>query len=284
MLIKVLIFVGVAVALLGLLWIFQRSFIYMPIGVPGRPAEDGLPRAETVSLATEDGLSLGAWALPPPGSRAAPWVVVFNGNAGNRAIRAPLAAGLERLGCGVLLFDYRGYGGNQGRPSETGLARDARAARAYLAGRPDVDARRLVYFGESLGTGVAVSLALEHPPAALVLRSPFTSAVDVGQRQFPFLPLRWMMWDQYQSIERIGRIRCPLLVIAGARDTVVPYALSVRVYEAAPQPKRLVTLQADHNDYEMLAGEVLLGAIGEFLAGAIQFRLNLETADSGALR
>ena len=112
-------------------------------------------------------------------------LIVFNGNAGNRAYRADLARAFRGRGAAVLLFDYRGFGGNDGRPTESGLAADARAARAYLDTRNDVDHKRLVYFGESLGAAVALGLAVEHPPLALVLRSPFTSLADVGATALP---------------------------------------------------------------------------------------------------
>jgi fermentation-respiration switch protein FrsA (DUF1100 family) len=129
-----------------------------------------------------------------------------------------LAAALQRHGFQVLLVDYRGYGGNPGVPSKNGLAADGRAARAYLAGRPGVDLSRLVYFGESLGTAVAVDLAVEHPPAALVLRSPFTTMGDLGQHHYPFLPVGLLLQDRFAAIDQIQRIRVPLLVIAGVRS------------------------------------------------------------------
>ncbi len=171
-------YVAVLAALLVLIWTMQRRLMYFPTaGVP-TPEEIGLADVEPVTFETTDGLTLSGWFVAPPGPSPRVTVLVFNGNAGNRAHRGPLAAALHRHGVQVLVVDYRGYGGNPGRPTEKGLAADSRAARAYLAGRPDVDASRIVYFGESLGTAVAVHLAVEHPPAALVLRSPFTSIIN----------------------------------------------------------------------------------------------------------
>ena len=193
-------------------------------------------------------------------------VLVLNGNAGNRAHRARLAVALHRHGLQVLLVDYRGYGGNPGSPSETGLGIDSRAARGFLAARPDVDASRLVYFGESLGTAVAIDLAVEHPPAALILRSPFTSMSDLGRHHYPFLPVRLLLRDTFEMLDKIRRIRAPLLVIAGERDRIVPIGNTRRLYDAASAPKTILVFPgADHNDDELLAGEEMIRAIIGFL-------------------
>jgi fermentation-respiration switch protein FrsA (DUF1100 family) len=193
--------------------------------------------------------------------------VVFNGNAGDRSMRAALAAALNRMGHSVLLFDYRGYGGNPGRPTEDGLAADARAAQAWLAAQPDVDPNLIAYFGESLGAAVAVGLSVQRPPAALVLRSPFTSLADVAAVHYPWLPVRRLLLDRYPSIERIASVSAPLLVIAGDRDDIVPLSLSRRLYEAAAEPKRFVLIPgAGHNDPALLDGPQMLGEINGFLS------------------
>src|SRR5712691_2177209 len=259
-------YVAVLAALLVLIWTMQRRLMYFPTaGVP-TPEEIGLADVEPVTFETTDGLTLSGWFVASSGPSPRVTVLVFNGNAGNRAHRGPLAAALHRHGVQVLLVDYRGYGGNPGSPTEKGLAADSRAARAYLAGRPDVDASRIVYFGESLGTAVAVDLAVEHPPAALVLRSPFTSMADVGQHHYPFLPVRLLLRDRFPAIDQIPRIRAPLLVIAGGHDRIVPIDNSRLLYDAAVAPKTLLVLpDADHNDYELLAGDEMIQAIVRFL-------------------
>jgi fermentation-respiration switch protein FrsA (DUF1100 family) len=257
--------VAIAVLLL-FLWVTQRRMMYFPFDEVPAPAALGLTNVETVTFDTADGLRLGGWffSLADNGPQAT--VLIFNGNAGNRAHRAPLATALRRQGLQVLLLDYRGYGGNPGSPTERGLAADARGALRYLTSRADVARSRLIYFGESLGTAVAVDLALEHPPAALVLRSPFTSMADVGQRHYPWLPVRWLIRDRYAASERIRRIRVPLLVIAGDRDRIVPLEFSRRLYEAANQPKKFFTLpDADHNDLELFAGNAVIAEIVRFL-------------------
>ena len=253
--------VSVAV-LLALIWTVQRRLMYFPARDVPAPGAIGLTGVEPVTFETRDGLPLGGWFFPVSGSSTSATVLVFNGNAGNRVHRVPLALALHRHGLQVLLVDYRGYGGNPGAPSENGLAHDSRAARAYLAGRPDVDRSRLVYFGESLGTAVAIDLAVEHPPAALVLRSPFTSMADLGRYHYRFLPFGLLLRDRFAAIDQIQRIRVPLLVIAGRDDRIVPIENSRRVYDAAVAPKTLLVLpDADHNDYELLAGDEMIQAI-----------------------
>jgi fermentation-respiration switch protein FrsA (DUF1100 family) len=259
-------FLLLAVALPALLFVFQRRMMFFPDNRVPAPGEVGIPQASETSFATADGLTLAGWFVKAQSGARGPAVLVFNGNAGNRAYRAPLARALGRYGYSVFLFDYRGYGGNPGSPTETGLAADARAARAYLASRSDVDATRIVYFGESLGTAVALALAVEQPPAALVLRSPFESMADVGRYHYPLLPVRLLLRDRFASNEVIGRLRSPLLVVAGDRDEIVPLDHSRRLYESAPSPKEMLVISgASHNDYELLAGDEMIQAIIRFV-------------------
>jgi len=254
----------VASGLLAVLWSQQRRLIYFPSPGPVPPAATMLPDGQDVDLRTDDGIRLGAWYFPVAGNGTA--VLVCNGNGGDRAGRIDLAAALNGMGLSVLLFDYRGYGGNPGRPSEDGLAADARAAQAWLAAQPGVE--KVVYFGESLGGAVAVGLAVERAPAALILRSPFTSLPDVAAVHYPWLPVRRLLLDRYPSIDRIGSVRAPVLVIAGDRDDIVPDRLSRRLYDAAGEPKRYVLVPgAGHNDPALLDGRPMLAEIEGFLAG-----------------
>jgi uncharacterized protein len=253
------------VLVLAVIWLFQRRLIYFPLNEPVPPAASVLPTAEEISFQTEDGLPLHGWFVPALGAIRFT-VLVFNGNAGDRSYRAPLAAGLARKGLSVLLFDYRGYGGNPGNPSERGLVSDARAARAYLESRPDVDSDKIAYFGESLGAAVAVTLAVERAPAALILRSPFTSLSDMGRLHYPFLPTGPLLRDRFDSVGRIGRVAYPVLIVAGERDQIVPLGQSRRLYDAISTTGRLVVVPgADHNDYELLAGEQLIAEIARLL-------------------
>jgi hypothetical protein len=253
--------IAVAVLLL-LLWAGQRSLMYLPLGAVVPPAAAGLHGAGAFAARTSDGISLGAWFLRADGAQRAATVIVFNGNAGNRSHRAPLARALADAGFDVCLFDYRGYGGNTGSPTEAGLLLDARAVHAAVAGRTDVDAGRIILLGESLGTGVAVSLAREVDPMAVVLRSPFTSMADVAAHHYWFLPARRLLWDRYDSLSRIGALTCPVAVVAGDRDRVVPLALSRRLFDAIRAPKRFLTVGGtDHNDVELNAGPQVVDAV-----------------------
>lgn len=261
-----LIVVLLALAPLLLVWTFQRSLIYFPMaGVPP-PEALGLANVERVSFTTDDGVTLHGWffASPEPASAT---VLVCNGNAGHRAFRADLASALRANGVHVLLFDYRGYGDNAGAPTESGLASDSRAARAYLLRRPDMQARPLFYFGESLGAAVAIELAAAYPPAGLVVRSPFTSLVDMGRLHYPFLPASLLLRDRYPSIERIRGIRAPLLVVAGDQDRIIPIDDTKRLYEAAGslEKKLVVVPGADHNDAALTHGDALLRATVTFI-------------------
>ncbi|HEX3545320.1 MAG TPA: alpha/beta hydrolase [Mycobacterium sp.] len=247
--------------MLSRIWGVQRRLIYFPSPGPVPSATAVLPNGRDVELQAGDGIRLGAWYFPGRGCA----VLVCNGNAGNRSMRAGLAVGLNRAGFSALLFDYRGYGGNPGVPSEDGLAADARAARAWLAGRPEID--RIAYFGESLGAAVAVGLAMEQPPAALVLRSPFTSLPDVAAVHYPWLPVGRLLLDRYPSIDRIASVHAPLLVIAGDRDDIVPLSLSRRLYDAAAEPKQFMLVPgAGHNDPELVDGPQVLSEIRGFLS------------------
>ena len=250
-----------------LVWTGQRRMIYFPAAEVPSPAAVGLGNVEPITFATEDGNILHGWFLEGPPSPTRFTVIVFNGNAGNRAYRAALGEALRTNGCSVLLFDYRGFGENAGTPTETGLAADARAARAYALARPGTDAGRLVYFGESLGTAVATRLAAEQPPVALILRSPFAGLAEVGRFHYPLLPVRWLLRDRFASIDYIRQVRSPLLVIAGSRDRIIPLEHTRRLYEAAPSTKTLVVVaDADHNDDELLAGDRMMEAIRQFLS------------------
>jgi fermentation-respiration switch protein FrsA (DUF1100 family) len=261
-----------AVVVIGVMYLMQRNLLYYPSAMP--PADDILPPgAVALDLRTADGLTLGAWFLPAalasgaPASGPGPAVLIFNGNAGDRSHRLDLGLALVERGYAVLLFDYRGYAGNPGSPSETGLRADARAAVDALAARPEVDAAHIAYFGESLGAAVAGGLATERPPAALILRSPPPSIAEMARHHYPYLPVvDALLLDHFRLAEQLRAVEVPTLVLVTENDEIVPSFLSRRVFEAAAGPKSYVALTgAHHNDPALFAGDELVGEIDAFL-------------------
>jgi uncharacterized protein len=200
----------------------QRRLIYFPFPAQLPRAEALVAGAREVTPQTVDGLALGAWLVEAGEPDRGVAVLVANGNAGNRSQRAPLARALAGAGLAVLLFDYRGYAGNPGRPSEQGLARDVRAAHRFLIEEAEVAPARLLYYGESLGSAVVTELASEHPPAGLVLRSPFVDLASVGRVHYPFLPVRTLLRDRYPLADQLAGVKVPTTVVYGSRDSIVP--------------------------------------------------------------
>jgi pimeloyl-ACP methyl ester carboxylesterase len=230
-----------------------NSLLYFPShAIVQTPEEAGLDSRE-LSLETDDGARLHGWWI---GARneSLGHLLLCHGNAGNVGDRVLHAALLTAAGFDVLLFDYRGYGRSSGRPDEEGTYRDARAALACLLGLPGVESARVFYLGESLGGAVAVNLALERPPAGLVLLSTFTGVRELGHLHYPLLPAS-LIPDAYPTVRRIARLRAPLLVLHGDRDDIVPLAQARTVFAAAPEPKLIhVFTGAGHNDLLELAG------------------------------
>jgi hypothetical protein len=252
---------AVLVTILAVVWALQRQLIYLPSTAAVAPAAKVFPEGDDVVLETADGLRLDAWFVPATRAPRDMAVLVANGNAGDRSARAPLAQALADRGFAVLLFDYRGYGANPGRPSEEGLARDVLAAQQFLAAAgypPD----RLLYFGESLGAAVVTELASKVPPAGLVLRSPFVDLASVGKVHYPFLPVEALLRDRYPLVEQLADVPSPVTVVYGSADSVVPAQQSRTVARAAPMLHAAVEVEgADHNDQALLTGEKLVDAV-----------------------
>jgi hypothetical protein len=249
------------VVLVGSVYLFQRKLQYFPT-----PDPVPLPRGEAfqglreVALPTGDGHRLRGWYWP--GEKPLT-LVYFPGNGGNRGDRLDWARDFHRLGYGLFLLDYRGYGGNPGTPTETGLYIDAQAAVAWLAREPG---RKLAYLGESLGSSVAVEMATRAAPAGLIIQSGFSSAVAVGQHRYPFLPVDLLMKDRFDSMPKIRGLSCPLLSIHGDLDRAVPPSLGRALYEAAPQPKEWLPVPgAAHNDVSGVGGQSYWKKIDDFL-------------------
>ena len=253
---------AVVVLLLAAVWTWQRVLIYSPGSGPVAPASTAIPGARDVQLHTRDGLVLAGWLVPAKKPSRGITVLVANGNAGDRSLRTPLARALADHGLAVLLFDYRGFGGNPGQPTEPGLASDVRAAHQFLVSEADVPANRILYYGESLGAAVVTELAAEHPPAGLLLRSPFVDLASVGQVHYPFLPVGALLRDRYPLREQLKDVPVPVTVVYGSRDSIVPPTHSRAVAESAPRLRQLVEVPgADHNDAALLNGPMLMEAV-----------------------
>jgi fermentation-respiration switch protein FrsA (DUF1100 family) len=227
----------------ALAYFAQRALMYFPDKTRTAPAAAGLPQAEEIWLTTSDGERVIVWHVAPRGDK--PVVLYFQGNAATLRERGMRFERIVADGTGLIALSYRGYGGSTGRPSEAGLLRDAEAVYAFALARYPPE--RLVLYGESLGTGVAVALAAEHKIGKIVLEAPFTSAVDVGAAAYPFLPVRLMMHDQFRSDERIGKVTAPVLVLHGARDEVVPIGYGERLYARVAAPKKFVRFSEGHH-------------------------------------
>jgi uncharacterized protein len=221
-------------ALVGVLFLCQRRLLFRPSRSRPELGKLGLLGVREVAVTTADGLSLVSWYLPPVSGR--PVVLYLHGNGGHIGYRAERLRCFAGEGYGVLLLEYRGYGGNPGKPSEEGFYADAEAATAFLD-RQAIAPGRIVLWGESLGSAIAVYLAAERTVAGVVLEAPFTSAVAVAQWHYPFVPATKLMRDRFDALSRIGRIDSPLLVLHGGRDTVVPIRFGRSLFDAAPGPK-----------------------------------------------
>jgi len=227
------------IALAGLMFVMQRKLQYMPDPRLVEPAEVGLAGFAGLRLETPDGERLVAWQAMPQGG--SPTIVYFQGNAQGLAARAERFRLFQQAGYGVLALGYRGFSGSSGQPSEQGLITDAATAVEFLRANA-IPPERLVYYGESLGTGVAVQLAGsdETRPAAVILEAPFTSAADIARLSYWFMPVGLLMLDQFRSIEHIAALRAPLFVLHGDADGVVPVAHGRRIFEAAAGPKEMM--------------------------------------------
>lgn len=239
----------------GALYLFQRQLLYIPdISRPelGDLAELGVREA---ALTTADGLSLLSWYLPPADGR--PVILYFHGNGGHIGYRADRLRRFAGDGYGVLMPEYRGYGGNPGAPTETGFFTDGAAAFDFLE-EAGIAPRRLVLYGESLGSGVAVQLAALREVAGLILEAPFTSVAEVAQRHYPFVPAAALVRDRFDSRSAIGKVKAPILILHGARDRIVPVRFGRALFEAAPDPKEFWLADG--------AGHGNLGGFGAFEA------------------
>lgn len=260
----------VAVAYVGLcilLFLRQSHMVYFPLAdVMQKPSDVGLAY-ESVALVTADNVRLAGWYVPCEGARGT--VLMCHGNGGNIGDRLHPISLFHELGLNVLIFDYRGYGESTGKPSEEGTYQDAQAAWQYLVEKRNTPPDKIVVFGRSLGGAVAAGLAERATPAALILESTFTSIPDMGARLYPLLPIRLLSRYRYNTLARLERIHCPVLIAHSRDDEMIPFAQGQRLFVAAREPKIFVELTGDHNEGEVLASPAYRQALDAFLTGKL---------------
>ncbi len=224
----------------------QRRLMYFPDRARTLPVRAGLVGVEERVLKTPDGARIIAWyGRARPGQ---PTILYFHGNAGSLSARAPRIERFMGEGWGVYMMTYRGYGGGTGSPTEANNVADARLAYGALL-LEGVEPSSIILYGESLGSGVAVRLATERQVGGVVLDAPYTSIVDVAAKAYPFLPVRLLLADRYESTKYIGQVRVPLLILHGERDGVIPVAMGRELFRLANEPKQLaVFANGGHSD------------------------------------
>lgn len=250
-------------AILLLMYAMQDRLVYFPMReLAATPRAIGLDY-EDVRLVAEDGVRLHGWFVPALAARAT--VLHFHGNAGNISHRLERLALFRKLGLNVFLIDYRGYGQSEGRPSEQGTYRDARAAWGYLTAARGLAPATVVLHGESLGGAVAAWLAARTSPGALIVESNFTSAANLGAEVYPWLPVRWLARYRYPTIEYLPRVRAPVLVVHSRADEIVPFHHAEQLFATAPGPKQLLEIRGGHNDGLWANDAQYLAGIDAFL-------------------
>lgn len=258
---------GIYVALLLYAYLRQTSKMYRPElpsrALTGTPRDIGLTY-EDVWPRAEDGVQLHGWYVPAAASRAT--VLYFHGNAGNISQRLDSIRIFHDLGLSVLIFDYRGYGRSDGRPSEPGMQRDALAVWRHLIEDRGVAPRRLVYLGRSLGAAMAAWLAARRPPAALIVESTFTSVPDLAADYYWWLPARRLARFEYCTRDYLAAARCPVLVAHSRDDEIIPFRHGQALFAAAPEPKQLLQLRGSHEDNFLVSGEHYMRGLDAFLA------------------
>jgi fermentation-respiration switch protein FrsA (DUF1100 family) len=238
---SILILLFFFLGILSLFYFNQRKFIYFPLRVkPQIPYS--LPNMSTIPLRTKDGVDIYGW-YQPASLKEKPTLLILHGNAGNIAMRIPIASYFIHKGYGVFLLEYRGYGGNTGYPTEKGLYQDGQAAINFLQEK----SQSVVLYGESLGTGVAVQLATQNRICAVILQSPYTSLTALARVHYPLLFLG--PWDTYDSLSYIQKVKAPVLILHGTLDPIVPYVQGETLFKAVHSPKKLITLEGyGHNN------------------------------------
>ena len=240
------------IILAGFLFIFQSRYVYYPDRVLlADPGSIGLD-FETVRFETADGVKLSGWFIP---SDSAKGVILFcHGNAGNLSHRLESIQIFHRLGLDVFIFDYRGYGESEGKPTEHGTYEDAKAAWQYLIETRHVIPSQIIVFGRSLGGAIASWLAQSQTPGGLILESTFTSLGDIAATLYPYLPVRLLLRFEYNTAEYLGRVNCPVLIVHSHDDEIMPFDHGRQLFDMASEPKRFLEISGTHNEGFLTSG------------------------------
>ncbi len=227
--------------------LFQRSLLYFPDSSRPDIMSSSVSDMEVVTLHTADGIALNAWYKDA--AEHHPTLVLFHGNGGHIGYRDDKMRYLLDQGYGMLAFDYRGYGGNAGKPSKDGLLKDAEASVTFLTNR-GISLEDIIFYGESLGVGIAVETAVKHPPRAFILESPYTKISDVAASSYWFFPFaRYAILDDYNAIDHIGTLSAPILMLHGRQDKIIPLKFGQKLFDKANEPKTLwISDDAGHNN------------------------------------
>jgi len=262
--ISILLYAGGAwAAIVGIMYLGQRRMIYFPDQTEPHPHDHGLPQMESIRIAVDDTVEILAWWHAPT-DNGHPVLVYFHGNAGHIGSRDYKIQDMVGAGYGVLLATYRYNAGAGGKGSEQALLADARRCIEFIKNH-DVVENRIVVYGESLGTGVAVAMAAEHNVGGLILETPYTSIAELAHSRYWFALAKWLIRDRYDSLARIGKVRAPILLFHGDADTTIPMRFGERLFALANEPKRFVRFaEGGHAD---LDAHGALAVVQEFLAG-----------------
>ena len=252
-------------------YIMQADMIFYP-DIAGRnlltsPNDINLAYRD-VALKAADGTQLHGWFIPAKGAQAT--LLFFHGNAGNISHRLDSIQLFHTLKLNILIIDYRGYGNSHGKISEQGSYQDAEAAWSWLINSQGITADKIIIFGRSLGASIATRLASQHTPAALILESSFSSVGAMGQYLYPYLPIQLISHFQYDTIDNIKAVSCPVLVAHSLDDEIIPYSEGRKVFEASHEPKRFMQLRGGHNDGFMVTGPAYIREMGAFIRDSIR--------------
>ena len=265
-----IIVIGVYAVISVYVYLMQSSLVFYP-NMPGRqlvatPADIGLSYQD-VSLDTEDNVSIHGWFIPSEDAKAT--LLFFHGNAGNISHRLESIRIFNSLGLNVFIIDYRGYGQSEGTITEKGSYLDAEAAWSFLVNSKGISEQQVIIFGRSLGASIAAWLASKYTPAALIIESGFSSVASMGQRFYPFLPVRWLTHIKYDTEKYAATVSCPVLVAHSKNDEIIPYDEGRKIFHAVSETKYFLEMQGGHNDGFMVSGSSYIQGLESFIENVL---------------